>query len=104
MKARIKATGEVINVEINKSAGGNQLYVGRSNWDGVEYTFLGDELEPINESIKCDWQQVRIQFISAALTGLLANPDSILNRESIVEAALKIADALIAELQKKGGE
>ena len=58
-------------------------------------------VEPVKTTT--DWQQVRIQFIGAALTGLLANPDSILNRESIAEASIKIADALVAKL-KKGGE
>ena len=69
---------------------------------------LGQRLEDLNievgTAITIDWNQVRIQFIVAALTGLLANPDTILNRESIVEAAVKISDALVAELQKEGGQ
>jgi hypothetical protein len=69
---------------------------------------LGQRLADFNievgTAMTIDWEQVRIQFIGAALTGLLANPDSILNRESIVEATIKIADALVAELQKKGGQ
>lgn len=48
------------------------------------------------------WQHYRIQAAIAAMQGMLANPDSILNRESIVEAAIKVADALINEL--KGGQ
>jgi len=89
---KVKATGEIVDVTISVAVAGNPLY---TTSGGV--TYLGDDIEPAEP----DWQQVRIQFISAALTGLLANPDSILNRESIVEATLKIADALIEEL--KGG-
>ena len=69
---------------------------------GLHYIAIRN-LEVIDFTPTTDWNQVRIQLICAALTGLLANPDSILNRESIVEAVMKIADALVAEL-KKGGE
>ena len=64
---------------------------------------LGQRLADLNievgTAMTIDWEQVRIQFISSALTGLLANPDSILNRESIAEATIKIADALVKKLK-----
>lgn len=94
MIARIKKTGKLIDV-VPYGDEFAQLFP-----EGDFKVYTKDELD---FRVDVDWQQVRIQFISAALTGLLANPDSILNRESIVEATIKIADALVEEL-KKGGQ
>lgn len=92
MKVKIKATGQVIEVSCGTAVAGNALY---RDVD-TSATYTGDELEPAEP----DWQKVHIQFIGDALTGLLANPDTILKRESIVEAAIKIANALVIELKK----
>ncbi len=93
MIARIKKTGIFIDV-VPYGDEFAQLFP-----EGDFKVYTKDELD---FRIDVDWNQVRIQLICAALTGLLANPDSILNRESIVEAVIKIADALVKEL--KGGK
>ena len=60
-----------------------------------------------------DWQQVRIQAAIAAMQGQLANQvltenmiESVENVDNfpkvVANASVRIADALIAELQKKG--
>ena len=74
-----------------------------TDWESLEPCGLPQPtpvrlVEPIK--LSTDWQQVRIQLIGSALTGLLANPDTILSRESIVEAVVKIVDALVEELRK----
>ena len=68
-----------------------------------------------------DWQQVRIQAAIAAMQGQLANDESVkqmietLDYTSlpdktkaymnlVAQSSVMLADALIAELQKKGGE
>ena len=92
MKARIKSTGEIADFLTGKNLHGEIIL----HKIGTASIFSLNEVEPIYD---IDWQQVRIQLINAALTGLLANTDLTLNRESIVEATLKIADALVAEMK-----
>lgn len=65
--------------------------------------------------VDIDWQQVRIQAAIAAMQGQLANQvltenmiESVENvadfPKVVANASVRIADALIAELQKKGGQ
>jgi hypothetical protein len=65
------------------------------------------------ETNETDWQHYRIQASIAAMQGMLANEthsasvgiiakeDGKSNTEVMAEAAVQLADALIAELQKK---
>jgi len=77
---------------------------------------LGQRLEDLNievgTAITTDWQQVRIQATIAAMQGQLANQvltdnmiESVENvadfPKVVANASVRIADALIAELQKK---
>lgn len=77
---------------------------------------LGQRLEDLNievgTAITTDWQQVRIQATIAAMQGQLANQvltdNMIESVENVADfpkvaanASVRIADALIAELQKK---
>lgn len=91
IKAKIKNTNEEILVTQYGDAYVQDLP------DGDYKIYIAEDLEFPDEF---DWKQIRIQFISAALTGILANYDTTLKHESIVEAAIKIADATIAELKK----
>lgn len=105
MKVKIKATGEIINVEQYGDAYAEVLSsCSEENFPEV-YNF--DELEFINEP---DWQHYRIQAAIAAMQGMLANPE---HHKTQVESgvpcsyfyavnAVMCADDLIAELQKKG--
>jgi hypothetical protein len=78
---------------------------------------LGQRLADFNievgTAMTIDWEQVRIQAAIAAMQGMLANEthsasvgiiakeDGKSNTEVMAEAAVQLADALIAELQKK---
>ena len=58
------------------------------------------QLQKINEPV--NWQHYRIQAAIAAMQGFIGVPQMPFGH--IAEESVKIADALIAELQKKGGE
>jgi len=104
MKARIKATGKEIIVEPY----GDEFVQILPDGDYKVYT--KQELVFSNET---DWQHYRIQAAIAAMQGMLANEthsasvgiiakeDGKSNTEVMAEAAVQLADALIAELQKK---
>ena len=52
-----------------------------------------------------DWQHYRIQAAIAAMQSIADSLGSVdYNKELIAKHAVELADALIAELQKKGGE
>lgn len=103
---KVKATGEIVDVTISVATAGNPLY---TTSGGV--TYLGDDIEPA----ELDWQQVRIQAAIAAMQGQLANQvltenmiESVENvadfPKVVANASVRFADALITELQKKGGQ
>lgn len=107
MIAKIKATGKVIKVTLNKCAipvsgcGATSVYEGD---DGK--TYFDTELDFVHAYP--DWQQVRIQASIAAMQGFYASND-IVNiarsdvkgmKEFIAELAVEQADALIEELKK----
>ena len=106
MKARIRATGDIYNV-IDMNDYRNRFKLEGYNW----YTMGEIELIEGNEP---DWQHYRIQAAIAAMQGQLANQvltenmiESVENvadfPKVVANASVRIADALIAELQKKGG-
>lgn len=90
MQARIKATGQIIEL---------CPYV--YDIDGND--FLLEEVELLDSP---NWQQVRIQAAIAAMQAELSNPNNTFmmcedKRAIIVRRAVGYADALVAELQKK---
>lgn len=100
MKAKVKETGEVIEVHINKCAipvqdcGASSIYLGDNG-----KTYLDTELDFLN--VYPDWQQVRIQASIAAMQGILSNERRIANMEDTASSSVMYADALIEELKKK---
>lgn len=100
MKAKVKETGEVIEVHINKCAipvqgcGASSIYLGDNG-----KTYLDTELDFLN--VYPDWQQVRIQASIAAMQGILSNERRIANMKDTASSSVKLADALIEELKKK---
>lgn len=105
MQARIKATGQIIEL---------CPYV--YDIDGND--FLLEEVELLNNP---NWQQVRIQAAIAAMQGQLANDESVKQMietldsvalpdktkayiNLVARSSVMLSDALIAELQKEGGE
>lgn len=105
MKAKVKATGKVVEVTINKCAVPVQGYGASSVYQGDDgKTYFDNELDFIH--VYPDWQQVRIQAAIAAMGGLLHRLDDKPNafikdyRKEIVEEAILQADTLIEELKK----
>lgn len=104
MKARIRKTGEIINlaeyakIELDVcDSFGNPIELKPE--DIVE--LIPDVKE--DNSPNTDWNQVRIQAAIAAMQGWISNPNSDMYNWEIAACAVKHADALIEEL-KKGGE
>lgn len=101
MKAKVKATGKVIEATIDKCAvpvqgcGASSVYQGD---DGK--TYYDTELDFIN--VYPDWQQVRIQAAIAAMQGFCANKISLekCTYDERVNLSVRQADALIEELKK----
>lgn len=109
MKAKIKQTGDIIEVEkiIEYSEIPGTFY-------GSDYEYYkdvdnkksynGDELDFIN--IYPDWQQVRIQAAIAAMQGIMSSISSErftlrINENAVAKASIEYADALIEELKKR---
>lgn len=106
MKAKVKATGKVIEVTINKCAvpvqgcGASSVYQGD---DGR--TYYDTDLDFIH--VYPDWQQVRIQASIDAMQGMLAHSTRYIPRNpnmnwhnAIAEEAVELSNALIEELKK----
>ena len=101
MKAKIKETGEIVDVVLNK------CYVPTVG-SGAKFCYdcsdgkirFDTELDFVN--VYTDWQQVRINAAIAAMQGLLStekfcdSPDSF-----ITNNAIELADALIQRLKKR---
>ena len=111
MKVRIKATGEIAEFRTGKNLQGEIILLKV----GTASLFPLNEVEPIPNT---DWQQVHIQAAIAAMQGMIANPQTFeqLDHDKVYKeirggdksqiiaiASVMYADALIAELQKKGG-
>lgn len=109
MKARVKATGDIIDVSqtesIITSRGVEKQYI--SNSDERRF-YLQSELEFIHEKPQkdIDWEERRCEIakvMMAAFEKHNNNVSGFRNATEQAQRALECADALIAEL-KKGGE
>ena len=98
MKAKIKATGEIINIADYARVVLSQC----DSWGNpIELGF--DEVEILQEATSdIDWEKVRIKAAISALQGFAASPQ-IASTETLARWSIGAADYLIAEL-KKGGE
>lgn len=108
MKAKVKATGEIIDVSLTESIitsrGVEKQYVdNKREW----CTYVQSELEFINKEPQreIDWEQRRYEIAKEAVRGVALNADCFtrIEIETTVNNALELADLLIAEL-KKGGD
>lgn len=108
MRAKIKATGEIIDVSQTESVitsrGVEKQYVDNNrDW----CTYVQSELEFIKEPKRgIDWEQRRYEIAKELMKGFASNPHDMCvdaDCNSLAEWSVKGADALIAEL-KKGGE
>lgn len=105
VKAKVKATGKVVEATLDKCSVPVAGYGARSVYecsDGKKY--FDTELDFIN--VYPDWQQVRIQAAISAMNGLLTGTSAErytlrIKPEQIAKDANEYADALIKELQKE---
>lgn len=99
MKARIKKTGEVVNI-----ADYAKVTLDRCDSWGNPLEYPLDEVEIIEEKADdIDWGEVRIKAAISALQGFASNPNSTsASDEELAKWSVNTADVLIAEL-KKGG-
>lgn len=95
MKARIKATNEIVDVYFDNFYG---LWAVKGN---PEAKYASNGLELLEEK-DIDWEERRYEIAKNVLSGIVVNeiPGKY---EQTARQAIEYADALIAEL-KKGGE
>ena len=95
MKARVKATGEIIEVE--------RVGVCSDIWalqSDSTVTFEDDELD-IN--IEPDyWEKLKHQYAGMAIQGILANPETIgLDDIDVAATAIRIANITVTKLKEE---
>lgn len=107
MKAKVKKTGEIIDVSrteniITSRGVEKQYFDNKREW----CTYVKSELEFINEEPQrnTDWEQRRYEIAKSALQGFLANSEPSIARDTsfrqIAGWSVEIAYILIAELKK----
>lgn len=99
MKARIKATGAIVDVFYNAFSG---LWTAREN---TNIKYLENNLEFLEEK-DIDWEERRYEIAKAMMAAFERHNNNVSgfkNSTQQAQFALEYADALIAEL-KKGGE
>ena len=98
MKAKIKKTGEIVNIAEYAKITLEQC----DSW-GNPIEMKPEEIELIQEQTEDEhWQDVRERASIAAMQGVMDFFGSIdYNKETIAKLAVEQADALIAELRKK---
>ena len=98
MKARIKKTGEIINI-----ASYARITLDKCDSYGTPIEVRPEDVELIANIEEDDyWQNVRIQAAIAAMQGVMNFFGSIdYNRETIARLAVEQADALIEQLKEK---
>lgn len=106
MKARVKATGEIIELdEINISVMDYARGIYKDKSNGTKYKCRELEFLQTKNEDTIDWNQVRIQAAIAAMKSLITCYEGVSNAEKkVIEKSVIYADALVAELKKKGGQ
>ena len=103
MKARIKKTGEVVNI-----ADYAKVTLDRCDSWGNPIELGFDEVEILQDTTSdIDWEQRRYEILKSVLQGFCANSVPFIDQgtsfQQITEWCIEIADILIAELKKGGG-
>lgn len=98
MKARVKATGEIINI-----ADYARVTLDRCDSYGNPIELSFDEVEILQErSDNIDWEQRRYELVKAAMQGFCSNPhEQIMSADSniVAEWSIGFADSLIKKLK-----
>jgi len=98
MKARVKETGEIINI-----ADYARVTLDRCDSYGNPIELSFDEVEILQErSDNIDWEQRRYELVKAAMQGFCSNPhQQIMDADSnmVAEWSIDFADSLIKKLK-----
>mgnify|MGYP007082862924 CR=1 FL=1 len=95
----VHETGERV---ISKN-GIERIYV-NDDCNGIYYSQSELEFLQTNDEDTINWNQVRIQAAIAAMKSLITCYEGVSNAEQkVIEKSVIYADALVAELKKKGG-
>lgn len=113
MKAKVKATGEIVNIlDYHVYYSGVSFYCKESNGENTWYD--SDELVTIQEGTNSiNWKQYRLELAKAAMQGILSNEFLLKrleqtvpeiadkgNMEVIASLSVEYADAVIAKLKE----
>ena len=105
MKARVKATGEIVEVKYSRQIGPDAMYK-----DLKTGKFYADfELSILPEDGTPDyWTRLEHQYAGMAMQGILSNPESELDYkydetlpQALAGCAVKVAHALVQKLKEK---
>lgn len=97
MKARIKKTGEIVNL-----ASYAKITLECCDFWGNPIEVKPEEVELIGDVTEDEyWQDVRERAAIAALGGLLADSNVVAEEDKVAKAAVEYADALIKQLKKE---
>ena len=95
MKARVKATGEIVSADAMVSFNGDDFYLDELELiqDDTEKT-LYDELDEVY------WENLKHQYAGMAMQGMMAGPAiSLWTSEVILQKAIEYATALVNKLK-----
>lgn len=100
MKAKVKNTGEIVDISPNGVASMQRTCAKYVTKDGREYIDLALEILP-----NIDWEQRRYEIAREAMNGFISAPvvDGAVPNPSFKDIAtfsVRLADALIKELKK----
>ena len=100
MKARVKATGEIVDVVFESSYVKDWVKV--SLWTDGKKEYSKDSLDFIDSNIPSE-QRMRYELTKAAIQGIISNSNRIINGGTIKEnsnLAISYADEIIKQLKK----
>ena len=109
MKARVKATGEIVEV-YQSSYNAGEFYdteTGTETYDVSELELLGTIIPIATEEIPDYWTRLEHQYAGMAMQGILSNPRIMEtsgcknDHERLVETTISIAHALVEKYKKE---
>ena len=102
MKARVKATGHIVDVELSHYVGDVAWYITKCHT-----LYYENELEFIDEP-QDYWIRLEHQYAGMAMQGILSNPESELDYkgyetlpQALAGCAAKVAHALVEKYKKE---
>ena len=101
MKARVKATGEIVDVDFDKDALANDYPPYRTNEIPSRF-FLAEQLEwiDINEKKEPDyWEKLKHQYAGMAMQGILA-ANATFTADDTAKWSIEYATALVEKLKE----